>query len=495
MLKKIFNLPNLTLLTALALSTTAAWFAIVGLMTIFPAKATAILIMGGFIEVGKIVATIWLREYWTRSGWQFKAVLMPMVCILMLLTSMGTFGFLSGAHSEQSAVSGDVSAKVSIIDEKIKTQRDNIELARKALQQMDDQVNQRLSRSDNEQGAERAVTIRRQQAPERNRLQKEITDAQSIITKLNEERAPIASQLRKVEAEVGPIKYIAALVYGDNPDSNTLEKAVRWVIILLVIVFDPLAIALVLAGNSSKKWMEEDSKSIKEEVKENMNIPENKNSSTITDLPKIEVHDEFNLEKYPYLFKVPENRHPPGVELAGPQIYKEPVNDASNDTVSDPTINCNKCGTELIDTKSFGSFCPNTECSSRINLPVPEEKDIEPKKSTVDIVNEYLLVKPDSRLSSSGFGNKFPPRAKTGDIFVRVDTVPNKVYKYNGTQWILLDKENTDTYLYNDDYIEFLIQKLESKEYDVEFLTDYEKDQIRAYLKKFQKNYTISDNT
>ena len=81
-------------------------------------------------------------------------------------------------------------------------------------------------------------------------------------SKLNEERAPIAAENRKVEAEVGPIKYVAALIYGDNPDSNLLERAVRWVIILLVIVFDPLAIALVLAANSSKEWdkLEEDDK-------------------------------------------------------------------------------------------------------------------------------------------------------------------------------------------------------------------------------------------
>jgi hypothetical protein len=131
---------------------------------------------------------------------------------------------------------------------------------------MDNQVDQRLSRGDSENSAERAVQIRRQQTGERVKLQKEIGDAQKENAKLNEERAPIAAENRKIEAEVGPIKYIAALVYGDNADNNTLESAVRWVIILLVIVFDPLAIALVLAANASKEWDAEEP--VKEEEPE-----------------------------------------------------------------------------------------------------------------------------------------------------------------------------------------------------------------------------------
>lgn len=111
-----------------------------------------------------------------------------------------------------------------------------------------------MARSDSERGAERAVQIRRQQARERDRLQKEIVNAQSKIAKLNEERAPIAKDLRKVEAEVGPIKYIAKLIYGDNPDTNILEKAVTWVIMIIVFVFDPLAVLLLLGAQMTWQW-------------------------------------------------------------------------------------------------------------------------------------------------------------------------------------------------------------------------------------------------
>jgi hypothetical protein len=178
----------------------------------------------------------------------------------MLITSMGIFGFLSKAHLDQAVPAGDISSQVQIFDDKIKTERDNIEAARKALKQMDAQVDEKLSRTTDDRGAERAVQIRRAQAKERNTLQNEISSAQKKISSLQEQRAPIASQARKVEAEVGPIKYIAALIYGDNPDANLLEHAVRWVIILIVLVFDPLALVLILAADQTFAWHREDKK-------------------------------------------------------------------------------------------------------------------------------------------------------------------------------------------------------------------------------------------
>jgi predicted nucleic acid-binding Zn-ribbon protein len=169
---------------------------------------------------------------------------------------------------DQGVPTGDIAAQIQLIDEKINTQkeyikseRENINSARATMAQMDAQVSARLDRGTSEASAERSVQIRAQQKRERASLTKEINDAQERIEEankkiatLNEERAPIASKFRKVEAEVGPIKYIAALIYGDNPDTATLERAVRWVIILLIFVFDPLALMLVIAAISSYKW-------------------------------------------------------------------------------------------------------------------------------------------------------------------------------------------------------------------------------------------------
>jgi hypothetical protein len=163
---------------------------------------------------------------------------------------MGIFGFLSKAHSDQSLVSGDVLAKISVYDEKIKTSKDNIDANRKALKQLDEAVDQVMGRSNDEKGAEKAVSIRRSQQKERARLQAEIQADQKAISILNEERSPIAAEVRKVEAEVGPIKYIAAFVYGAT-DETILEKAVTWVIIILIVVFDPLAVILLLSSQIS----------------------------------------------------------------------------------------------------------------------------------------------------------------------------------------------------------------------------------------------------
>jgi hypothetical protein len=242
------------LATALLLSAVAAWYSVAGLVAIFSAAAIPVIIMGGSLELGKIVATVWLHNNWKRAGIVFKLYLVPAIAFLMILTSMGIFGYLSKAHSDQSLVSGDVQGKIAIYDEKIKTARENIEANRKQLKQMDEAVDQVMARSQDEKGAEKAVSIRKNQSRDRVSLAKEIETNQKLIATLNDESAPIRAEVRKVEAEVGPIKYIAALIYGDNPDANLLERAVRWMIIMIVLVFDPLALTLILAASKQFEW-------------------------------------------------------------------------------------------------------------------------------------------------------------------------------------------------------------------------------------------------
>jgi len=499
---------NLTLLVALSLSSVAAWYSIIGLTAIFAGAVIPVIIMGGILEVGKITTTVWLRKYWNRCGFMLKLYLVPAVIALALLTSMGIFGFLSKAHMEHGISTGDSQAKLSLYDEKIKTQRDNIELARKALTQMDNQVDQRLSRGDSETSAERAVQIRRQQTGERTKLQKEIGDAQKEIAKLNEERAPIAAENRKIEAEVGPIKYIAALIYGDNADNNTLESAVRWVIILLVIVFDPLAIALVLAANASKEWD-------KEKEDEEGDSPlgnETPSTPTVTE-PAYEPDD-------------------------GPLTDEQIKQIRSMAGTPKHPINCYMCGTELMDAPGIGLFCPNKQCDVKDDtskeesileqhpylskpfvsfdvkpMVAPKEESIEkidtevllePTKPYKELEGGYVIfedkhyqldalksLRPDvfmvtadsQRTISTNFGIKFPDDAKKGDVFVRVDSLPNRVYKYDSRKWIEVQKEQSDTYLHNQNYIKYLVEKIEKGEYDLDLLSETEKEQIELFLK------------
>lgn len=239
----------LLFLTALGLSSVAAYYSIMGLVAIFAAAKVPILVMGSLLEASKLVVASWLYRSWKDIPLLMRAYFTTALVILMLLTSMGIFGYLSKAHLDQAVPTGEVSAKLSILDEKIKTEKDNIDVGRKQLKQLDTQVDQTIGRSSDEKGVERSLQIRRGQQKERTALLNDIGSAQSRISRLNEERAPIAAEVRKVEAEVGPIKYIAALLYEDSADTNTLEAAVRIVILLIVSVFDPLAVLLLIAAN------------------------------------------------------------------------------------------------------------------------------------------------------------------------------------------------------------------------------------------------------
>ena len=247
---------------ALSLSALAAYYAVMGLIAIFAAAVVPIALMGSLLEASKLVVASWLYRNWKEIPKLMKSYFVGALIVLMMLTSMGIFGFLSKAHLDQAIPTGDVQSKLALIDEKIKTEKENINANRKELTQLDAQVDQTIARTDDAKGTERAITVRRAQQKDRNRILNEIGSAQAKIAKYNEERAPIASEVRKVEAEVGPIKYIAALIYGDESsnDTNMLEKAVRIVTILIVIVFDPLAVLLLIAANwnlkhtGGRKW-------------------------------------------------------------------------------------------------------------------------------------------------------------------------------------------------------------------------------------------------
>lgn len=259
-------LDYLALLIALLISSVSAFYSISGLTAIFAASQVPIIIMGTALEVGKVVTTVWLRKNWNQVTLVMKIYLMLSTVMLMLITSMGIFGFLSKAHLDQSVPTADVQAQVLLMDEKISVQRDNIAANNLVLTQLNNSVTEILSRSRDQQGAERAVQMRRSQAAERAKLQQENQNYQQKIQELQSQRAPIAAKVRQVEAEVGPIKYIAALIYGETAGAGVLESAVRWVIIVLVAVFDPLALALMLAVNRKLELDEQKTVKFTQEV-------------------------------------------------------------------------------------------------------------------------------------------------------------------------------------------------------------------------------------
>ena len=178
----------LLLLSGLSISVVAIYYSVMGLMAIFSAAAIPIAIMGVSLEIGKLVTASWVKAHWHRLPLLMKTYAVAAVAILMVITSLGIFGYLSKAHSDQTLVSGDVQAKVAIYDERIKTEKDNIEADRKQIAQMDAAVDQVLSRSDDEKGASKANEIRRSQLKDRSRLQNEILASQKKIATIQDER-------------------------------------------------------------------------------------------------------------------------------------------------------------------------------------------------------------------------------------------------------------------------------------------------------------------
>jgi len=703
----------LILFVALALSGIAAYYSIIGLTAIFAAAVVPIIVMGGVLEVAKLACTVWLHQNWQRARFIMKIYLVPAVAILMFITSMGIFGFLSKSHIEQSALGTEQIAQVQVIDEKLvraqaKVQRWNdeigrlnkgetsgridglisreqeriknanlriqpqidqenakikvfreqaaveveqqnkrlndaqkrtsadINLAEKRLAQLDKDVAAYTSQGTVKGGVftpdidnvKKGNQLRAQQKPERDeltraiqqakdneigvasRVQREITNinkrlaeqikgveqnvdkirasitdtiesANSNIAKytleagssnknvdvrikelelniekiqpeidgLREEKFVFEKQYRQFEAEVGPVKYIAQLIYGDNPDQNLLEAAVRWVIILIVAVFDPLAIMMLLAATETFAWRRKEkydytdrqetilsSGEIPKEVssplpaKTSEQVQENKIKSrpeqerAVEDGPADEEPDKtggenksdgretrIDTEEHKEDSKtLNRTLHVEHIVLPDPEVTEEKI-DYDHEYVPNPEIE----EEEVIKTESETTTVIDNETANIYNWQQFEEIElVDPNNPEKRAKRIWKRLNPNDTLKNqeameeqgiieelpwqkyieasdeeldkfvvSGFGTSFPTDPIKGDSFVRVDSLPSKLYRWNGTNWIEIDKNNSDTFANNPEYVQYLIDKLGSGEYDPDLLTDAERLQIESQLK------------
>ena len=481
-------LTYLMLAVALMLSAVAAFYSIIGLTAIFAAAVWPIVIMGTILEAAKLVVTVWLHEYWHQVKLSMKLYLVPAVFTLMVITSMGIFGFLSKAHLDQVVPTGDVQAQVALIDEKITNERDTIATARTLLTQLDRAVTDISNSADREiklrdgttqirSAAERALQVRRQQARDRAALTKTIEESQARIVALQEEKAPFAKDLRKIEAEVGPIKYIAAFIYGDNPDANLLEKAVRWVIIILVVVFDPLAIMMLLAATESYRWERQ------------------RRDNDVRAVPELDSEIEAEPRTDP---------KPTEPEPLAPSLGPKPSNPIEYQVLDDDSEP---------DYEELVPAVPETDKATLVFNPdlFQDDDDTEPddertkeakriwkeQNPTHTLKEQRRLLAigridhlpwqdidiPASVPGNFGFGTALPDPAHKGDLFVRTDVLPTRLYKHNGDHWIESDKTLTDSYAHDQRYIDFLIERISRGEYDPELLTEGERAEIESRLR------------
>lgn len=309
----------LTFLSALLLSGIAAYYSVIGLASIFVGAFWPVVFMGSSLEFAKVITTSWLYRNWDTVPRIMKYYLTIAVGILMLITSMGIFGYLSKSHLEQSVNIGPLADKVAIYDEKIKTLKENLDANRKTLKQLDEAVDQVMARSESERSAERSIQIRKSQQKERAQLSEEITRTQKEISKLNDEKAPLSNELRKAESDFGPIKYVAELIYGRS-ERDIIDKAVRVVIILIMVVFDPLAVLLLIAGNMSLAERERNrKKSPLEFLKERIDDKkaelkaEKEEKEILEEIIKVEKENITNMEQHDVVHETIETHHAPGL--------------------------------------------------------------------------------------------------------------------------------------------------------------------------------------
>jgi hypothetical protein len=363
--------------------------------------------------------------------------------------------------------------------------------------------------------------------------------ANNEIDSIIEAKFALESQARKLEAEVGPIKYIAEFVYGEQADKNMLEKAVTWVIILIVFVFDPLAIMMLLAATSTLTWRRED----KADTTKNITAPEIKKDNADEILLPISA-----TEKVVPTEEIPEASEPigglpkrsgtvretgkAGDEIAGPGIFDNETAQSSqkvkvhveriifpeydieiDDAPTLPTVTDHPSidiDTIVAGYNTIDSYA-NTE-AEQLATTVVIADDTEDEKQAKRIwkrLNPDATLKEQESLFSNNiidklpwadylelsdneieenyttveFGTEFPDRAVKGDTYIRVDYLPSKVFKWNGQIWIEVDKNSSDTFAYNEKYIQHLIEKLGSGEYDPELLNDAERSQLEQQLR------------
>ena len=248
----------LTLLSALLLSGIAGYYSILGLAAIFTGAFWPIVFMGSVLELSKLVTTSWLYRNWETCPFLLKSYLTSAVVILMLITSMGIFGFLSKAHIDSTMDSG-----ANVVEIKILTQQEKI--TKERLEYL-------LARAKDPSTAS-------------NRLDKQIQDTQKELTEINKKRLPLLKESNKLVAEVGPIKYVGYMIYGTD-DDNAIDKAVRLVIMLIMVVFDPLAVLLLIAANISMQQRVRIPKPV-EEIK----------PTGVTETVEVDVENITNIEE------------------------------------------------------------------------------------------------------------------------------------------------------------------------------------------------------
>jgi len=310
-------------------------------------------------------------------------------------------------------------------------------------------------------------------------LEGNVGKEQLVVDSAREEKFAFEKTYRQLEAEVGPVKYIAEFIYGEEADKNLLEKAVTWVIITIIFVFDPLAVLLLLASQMSFGWAREQKQ---EGPKVEYKLEELVEKIPEPEEPKVDPYDvKHTPETHSYLnsgFNQPEGWPGDPVVAKEPDVKEETVDEKQNEME------------EVEHTPEENQDPDEVEVNGIRAKRIGDYYEVHDKKMSgsvfaqqhPDIARQFAIQ--TGRESRSGFGTAFPSDAVKGDVYLRVDVMPNKLFKYNGNKWMEIDKSTTDSYTYDEQYIQYLIEKLASGEYDIDQLSPSEQELVAEQLKK-----------
>ena len=625
----------LTLITALTISGVAIFYSVSGLAAIFSAAVIPIIIMGGVLEVSKLVTAVWLHRYWGIATWWLKTYLSIAVLVLMLITSIGIFGFLSKAHDTASGNATEAIATVTRIDGQIAREenrieilenritgtssgtgfdvtssitqqetirdgswdrvQDDIDYAQGQIDRLRDQLAV-LDRAVNDlrnRGVEvietdaggtfrraetetidyvaQADTLYEQQKEQRDSIDEDIDDQQSNIDSyrlqaqntinsanaeinrlrqqstssqdddldqidewnlqidgiyntidgLKDEKFESEQAVRLVESEVGPIRYIAEFFTGtEDADANLLESAVSWLIMVIIFVFDPLAVLLLIASQYTFEQRKKENPSL--EKPEPPEDPDPQPLGGFEGFDTVPFGMDDNIEKDYELMKedIDSTELESGFDFTKIQPSIDEVRNAFNEweesqklldaasveknqvvePVPEPISKDPTFLRQIEETKqAFKEYygdnpqdTPDENLSQGVTYQKVEDSEylVGPDGSihqnALKMAHPELFLAKDSegRQASTNFGTIFPSIAMKGDIFVRVDQMPNRVYKFEGKSWIEIDKATTDSYTFDEEYIEYIISQIKSGEYDIDLLSDSERIQVETYLTK-----------
>jgi hypothetical protein len=544
----------LALLSAISISGVAAYYSIVGLTAIFSGAVVPIIIMGGVLEVGKIIATVWLHQNWRRVNFIVKWYLTIAVVVLMFVTSMGIFGFLSRAHIETTSSVGDNTLLIQQIDQNLAVEQQRIKDNQAIIKQMDDAVNSLLTGSasnatrDNNRTANlttQATKLRESQKKERLAANQAIDETNKRIQELNQQKLKLNQAQLKIEAEVGPIKYIAQLIYGDNVDKSLLERAVRWVIIFIVAVFDPFAVSLVLGATMgiSGRRKEIDAQTeqiVKEIVKEVIvevpvekivtvynndailradalaaQVEELKNREPeiierevvqpvpifrdvivekLVEVPTVQVIEKIvenpviveKIEKIEVpveVIKEVEKIVEVPVETIVEKIVEVPVERIVEKTVEVPIERIvekivevdrtdNKTLMDL--TVALDHLIKEVDAKNHEIAQLKAERELFERLAENDDIGDkaYLLD-----IETDIVGSALPSNPYTGQLFILVRE-PNNLYKFNGTEWILVDRNQNTGYTDNVNWQKWQLGRLGRREIEYDDMTPAEQSAV-----------------